>query len=232
MKSEKLKRLLQYAKGILFFFGMPVVLFLVAGSWTWWQGWVYIGVSYAASILSRALLTKIHPDLVKERAAFAEKEDTKKWDKVLMPLVAIILPAVYFITAGLDHRFHWSGPVSTGLYIPAFILTLAGFAFNTWAMLENQYFAAVVRIQTDRGQKVVEGGPYHFVRHPGYASSYLVGLMFPIMIGSWWSYIPVVIMIVLLIIRTGLEDKTLHAELPGYVEFTQKTRYRLFPGIW
>jgi protein-S-isoprenylcysteine O-methyltransferase Ste14 len=99
-------------------------------------------------------------------------------------------------------------------------------------LVENRFFSAVVRIQTDRGQTVVDSGPYRFVRHPGYLAGILVALAFPIMMGSWWAYIPVAMMCVLVIARTALEDKTLINELPGYSEYTHKTRYRLFPRIW
>ena len=232
MEDQKNNMVWKYIRGILFFLGLPVLLFLLAGTFKWWQAWVYVGISYSASILSRALLTKKHPDLVKERAGYAEKEDTKPWDKVLMPLAALVMPALYFITGGLDKRFGWSGPVPVWLYWAALLVTLASYAFSIWAILENRFFSAVVRIQTDRGQTVVDTGPYRFVRHPGYASGILVALLFPILIGSWWAYVPVGIMSVLVVIRTALEDKTLIAELPGYAEFTKKTRYRLLPGVW
>jgi len=232
MEDQKNDMVWKYIRGILFFLGLPVLLFLLAGTFKWWQAWVYVGISYFASILSRALLTKKHPDLVKERAGYNEKEDTKPWDKVLMPLAALVMPALYFITGGLDKRFGWSGPMPVWLYWVALLVTLASYAFSTWAILENRFFSAVVRIQTDRGQTVVDTGPYRFVRHPGYASGILVALLFPILIGSWWAYVPVGIMSVLVVIRTALEDKTLIAELPGYAEFTKKTRYRLLPGVW
>lgn len=232
MEDQKNNIVWKYLRGILFFFGLPILLFLLAGTLKWWQAWVYVGISFFASILSRALLTKIHPDLVKERAGYAEKEDTKPWDKVLMPLAALVMPALYFITGGLDKRFVWSGPIPVWLYWVALLVTLAAYAFSTWAILENRFFSAVVRIQTDRGQTVVDTGPYRFVRHPGYASGIVVALLFPILIGSWWAYVPVGIMLVLVVIRTALEDKTLIAELPGYAEFTKKTRYRLLPGVW
>jgi len=89
-----------------------------------------------------------------------------------------------------------------------------------------------VRIQTERGHTVVSGGPYRFVRHPAYLGVILLVLSSPIMLGSSWALIPGVICAVLMIVRTALEDKTLQAELPGYVDYTQQTRYRLLPGVW
>jgi len=232
MNKEKILLVFKYVRGVLFFFGLPLLLFLLAGTFRWWQAWLYIGVSYAASIISRALITKVHPDLLKERVNYSEKADAKKWDKVLMPFVALISPAAYFIVAGLDHRFGWSSPIAMWLYVIALALTLVFYAFSTWALVTNRFFSAVVRIQTDRGHTVVDSGPYRIVRHPGYLAGIMVALLFPLMMGSWWAYIPVGTMCIGIIIRTALEDKTLINELPGYLEYTQKTRFRLIPGIW
>lgn len=232
MIKTKFGLIFKYARGILFFFGLPALVFILAGTVKWWQAWVYIGISYAASITSRALITKIHPDLVQERVSYSEKADAKKWDKILMPFVALISPAAYFIVAGLDHRFGWSNPVPIWLYIVALVFTLLFYAFSTWALVTNRFFSAVVRIQTDRGHTVVDTGPYQYVRHPGYLAGSMVALFFPFMIGSWWAFIPVGIMVIFVVLRTALEDKMLINELPGYLEYAQKTRFRLIPGIW
>ncbi len=219
-------------RGALFFFGLPLLMFLLAGTGRWWQAWVYLGISYGASIISRVVIAIIHPDLVQERGSYAEKKDVKPWDRWLMPLVALAMPTAYYITAGLDKRFNWSDAIPMWLYLAALMLTLAGFGFSSWALAVNRFFSAVVRIQTDRGHKVIDSGPYAIVRHPGYAGGILVALMFPIMLGSWWAYVPVGIMTGFTILRTALEDKTLINELPGYAAYTQKTRFRLLPGIW
>ena len=232
MEPKKTPLFWKYARGILFFFGLPVLVFLAAGTLRWWQAWVYIGISYAASITSRVIVSKLHPDLLQERLHYSDKTDAKKWDKVLLPIVAMICPAAYFLTAGFDKRYGWSDSMPLWLYLAALVLTLAFYAFSTWALAENRFFSAVVRIQTDRGQTVVDSGPYRYVRHPGYLAGILVALTFPLMMGSRWAYIPVGIMCVLMFVRTSLEDNALFNELPGYTEYTRKTRYRLFPGIW
>lgn len=222
----------QILKGFLFFLGAPAVLLLVGGDINWWQAWVYIGVSSLAAVISRVLVARKNPDLIEERAGFTEKTGTKGWDKYLSPLLGVWIPLVYFIIAGLDKRFHWSDPLSVWVSITALLVSMLGFAFATWAMVVNRYFSAVVRIQTDRGQKVVEDGPYHLVRHPGYAGGLLAALMFPLITNSLWAFIPVALYIVVLVIRTAMEDKTLMVELDGYKEYARKTRYKLLPGIW
>jgi protein-S-isoprenylcysteine O-methyltransferase Ste14 len=137
-----------------------------------------------------------------------------------------------WIVAGLNVRFGWPPPVPIGWQVLGAILFVLSTLFGTWAMLENRFFSAVVRIQTDRGHTVVTTGPYHFVRHPGYAAGIFGYLAMPLLLNSLWAFIPALLTIVLIIVRTKLEDETLQAELPGYVEYTQHTRYRLLPGVW
>ena len=101
-----------------------------------------------------------------------------------------------------------------------------------WATGSNAFFSLTVRIQKERSHAVATGGPYRFVRHPSYAGGILFELAAPIMLGSWWALIPGGLNAILFVIRTALEDKTLQAELDGYQEYAQRTRYRVLPGIW
>ena len=114
----------------------------------------------------------------------------------------------------------------------ALVLILLGYAFGSWALMENRFFSGVVRIQTERGHHVVSSGPYAIVRHPGYAGALLTYFATPLLLDSPWTFLPVIVMAIVLVVRTVLEDRTLQEELPGYKEFTQKTRYRLVPGVW
>src|SRR5690606_20214485 len=134
--------------------------------------------------------------------------------------------------AGLDKLLGWTFPFSLQVKIIALAAILLGYGLGTWALVENRFFSGVVRIQTDRGHHVVTTGPYRFIRHPGYAGALLSYLCMPILFDSLWAWIPTLLLVVVLFIRTALEDKTLQTELPGYKEYAQKTRYRLIPGIW
>jgi len=225
-------KLFQVLRGIIYFFGMPALLLVLGGDIKWWQAWAYIIVSYIAVIISRVLLVKKHPDLIEERAGFNKKKDAKSWDKFLAPLMAMWVPLFYFVTAGLDKRLGWSPPFSTWITVASLLVSLAGFALSTWAIVENRFFSAVVRIQTERGHQVVNSGPYQLLRHPGYAGSLIVAWMFPVITNSIWAFIPVTLYTILVFIRTNLEDKTLFNELEGYKEYSEKIRYRLVPGIW
>lgn len=204
---------------------------LVSGKWNWWEAWVYVTISAVGFAASRLLADRRNPGLIDERARSIDLEDAKSWDRILAPIVALggILIAV---VAGLDYRYGWSAPFPLWAKLAALIFIILGYLLGTWAMLENQFFSGVVRIQMDRGHRVVSTGPYAWIRHPGYAGTIIVYLLTPILLNSIWALVPALMLVIALIVRTALEDQTLQAELPGYQEFTQSTRYRLLPGIW
>jgi protein-S-isoprenylcysteine O-methyltransferase Ste14 len=160
-----------------------------------------------------------------------EAKDTKPWDKILAPLLglgSILILAV----AGLDRYYGGTVAFSTSTGALALFGIVVGYAFSSWALIENRFFSGTVRIQYERGHHVVTTGPYRIVRHPGYAGGLLGYLLIPVLLGSLWSFVPAILLMIVMVIRTALEDKTLQNELPGYKEFAQMTRYRLFPGIW
>jgi protein-S-isoprenylcysteine O-methyltransferase Ste14 len=211
---------------------IPLVPLLASGDWSWAQGWLYAFITIGMSILSRVLVYKKAPDLIRERSTYTSAEGVKPWDKKIVPLIAIYLPLVTLIVAGLNERFGWSPEVPFWLVGVSLVVILLGYAFGIWAMLSNPFFSAVVRIQTERGHVTVEAGPYRFVRHPGYSSGIFTWLAIPLLLGSFWALIPAVVACSLTVLRTKLEDRTLIEELAGYREYTQRTRYRLLPGVW
>ena len=211
---------------------VPFLPLLISWDWGWWEAWVYALIGILGFVVSRFLAARRHPDLLAERAKFMRHEDIKPWDNVLARLVGLggaWLP----LFAGLDARYGWS-TLDFGLTeeIIALVLILTGFAFGSWALMENRFFSGVVRIQKERGHHVISTGPYAWVRHPGYAGALLNYWFTPIVLDSLWTFVPVVFITVILVIRTSLEDRTLQEELPGYKEYAQRTRYRLLPGIW
>lgn len=207
-------------------------LLLSAGKWGWWEAWAYTITGLMVLIGSRAFMIRKYPDLALERAQAHEMEDVKEWDRYLMPFTALVGPFISWIVAGLDQRFGWSPDLPDWIQIVALILIQLGSLLGSWAMVVNRYFSSHVRLQTDRGQTVVRDGPYRYVRHPGYAGGLLSWLAAPVFFSSLWVILPAVLVIIASLIRTGLEDRTLREELPGYEEYTQQTKYRLVPGIW
>lgn len=136
------------------------------------------------------------------------------------------------LIAALDVRFDWSAQVGLAWHLAGAALFAAGPGLTAWAMIANAYFSATVRTQADRGHTVCQSGPYRFVRHPGYVGFALQSLWMPVLLGSWWALIPAAATVVLMIIRTSVEDRTLQAELPGYRECAKSVHYRLVRGIW
>ena len=136
------------------------------------------------------------------------------------------------ILAGLDERFGWAGSIPLWIQVAAFVLLGCSYPLFTWAMVSNKFFSTVVRIQKERGHTVQTGGPYRFVRHPGYASLLVSYITIPIALGSLWACIPMIVLVANLITRTALEDRTLQNELEGYGEYALHVRYRIIPGIW
>ncbi len=210
------------------FFGL--ILFLSAGRWDWAWGWGYIGIFALFDLACAVLLMPTRPDVLVERASL--QAGTKSWDKVIVRFAAGYLPMACWIVAGLHFRWGWQPAIPLWGQLIATVVVTAGYAIVTWAMVSNAFFSATVRIQTERGHAVATGGPYRYVRHPGYVGAILFTLACPIMLGSWWSLIPGVLAAGLYVVRTALEDKTLQDELEGYKAYTEKTAYRLLPGVW
>jgi protein-S-isoprenylcysteine O-methyltransferase Ste14 len=203
-----------------------VLLFVSAGRITWHWAWIYLG-AYIAIIIANAFV--LPADLIEERGK--SKENVKKWDRVIMTLN--ILPALgLLIVAGLDFRFGWSPKPADWIQGGSLLLMILGNALFTWAMVSNHFFSTAVRLQFDRNHQVASGGPYNYVRHPGYTGFIIINLATPLILGSLWALIPGGMVALLFIIRTALEDNTLQKELDGYREYAQKVRYRLIPGIW
>jgi protein-S-isoprenylcysteine O-methyltransferase Ste14 len=207
-----------------------LVLFVSAGRLNWTAGWVFFIMNTLTQILSSCLLISRQPGMLADRAT--AQAGTKSWDKFFAPAIAIFGSLAMFVTAGLDARFGWSGPVVPAVWLLALIISFGSQIFVLWAMASNPFFATTVRIQEERGHTVIKQGPYELVRHPGYLGSVVYTLFSPLVLNSFWAFIPAILTVILLIVRTGLEDRTLKAELPGYSEYATKTRYRLFPGIW
>lgn len=210
---------------------LPMLPLIISGAWDWWEAWIYAATASLGFIISRALAAKRHPDILRERARSMELQDAKSWDRYLAPIMGLG-SVVILIVAGLDKLYDWTSPFSTTIKIIAFVVILLGYVLGTWALIENRFFSGVVRIQTDRGHQVVTTGPYRFIRHPGYVGVVWTYFALPFFLDSLWALIPAVLTLIASILRTSLEDRTLQAELPGYKEYAQKTKYRLFPGIW
>lgn len=209
----------------------PFIPMIVSGAWNWTEAWLYAVASVLAFAISRLLVQRRHPDLIAERARFLRAEDTKPWDKVLAPLLGAG-SVLILVVAGLDRSFGWSPPFPAWLKVTAFVMIVLGYAFSSWALVENRFFSGTVRIQSERSHHVVATGPYRIMRHPGYAGGLLGYLFIPVLLDSAWAFVPAILLAAVMVLRTALEDRTLQAELPGYRKYAARTRYRLLPGLW
>ena len=210
---------------------MMAVFYASAGRTDIPRSWLLFGVTFVHFVGSTLALARYDPELLVQRLT-VRREGSKAWDEVLMRagnLTGMLLvPAV----AGLDvGRYRWS---SLGVYyaLLGLVLMVASSILLNWAMIENPHFEPTVRIQEDRGHRVVSSGPYGFVRHPGYLSGILWMSAIPLIVGSLYAFVPVALYGALMVLRTHLEDRTLHEELAGYPEYAERVRYRLLPGVW
>jgi protein-S-isoprenylcysteine O-methyltransferase Ste14 len=214
---------------VVFFVIFAVLLFVPAGDLRWAGGWLFILLFFILCVLASVYLWHANPEVFVARSKL--RKGIKPWDKVLMFFLFLSLLAI-FPVAGLDDgRFHWSS-VPTWLVALGYVLFSIGFVPGVWAEAVNKFVELGVRIQTERGHKVIDTGPYAIVRHPMYLSAFFVFFGAALALGSFWALIPATIANVVLIVRTAMEDRTLQDELDGYREYASRVRYRLIPGVW
>jgi protein-S-isoprenylcysteine O-methyltransferase Ste14 len=224
MTAAIVKRMVQV---LVQFLILAVLLFISAGRLNWGWAWAYLSVGGGILIINALVMP---PALIAERGR-TDKKDIEGWDRVLTPL--IVFPALGApIVAGLDERLGWSPQLALTVRIIGLVFIALGQGLFTWSMVSNKFFSTSVRIQMDRDHTVATGGPYRYVRHPGYVGYIISAFATPLALGSLWALIPAAIMLCLFVVRTALEDRTLQAELNGYKEYTQRVRYRLVPGLW
>lgn len=213
--------------GVYYLF-LAGILLGSAGRVDWPMAWAYLGVYLAIIIIAFFV---VDPELIRERSGM--KPGVKRSDLVLASVSFLWFSPLTLLVAGLDAgRFGWSPSfpaAGQALALAAFAL---GTAFSLWAEATNRFFSTFVRIQTERGHRVVTGGPYAYVRHPGYAGQVLASLALALALGSLWALIPAFVGSCLLAVRTLFEDRTLMEELSGYREYASRVRWRLLPRVW
>lgn len=206
------------------------LIFISAGRLDWPLAWLFVLAWGLFKLVFAILLRWRNPELIVERAT--RHANTQPYDRWILPIYFVLAFGTFAI-AGLDGgRFRWSGEMPNILVIIAYIIYLLGNFLAAWAVDANAFFSSESRLQTDRQQNVTRNGPYHFVRHPGYLAAVILWPATGPMLESWWAVLPGLLAALAMFIRTVYEDRMLQAELPGYKEYTQQVRYRLFPGIW
>jgi protein-S-isoprenylcysteine O-methyltransferase Ste14 len=210
---------------------MGAALFVPAGTTDWRGGWIFLGEMVLFSAASVVWLAKFDPGLLKERLGSPIQKGQNNWDKVFMSMMIVVWYG-WIVLMALDvKRWHLSEAPDRVIYTGA-VLILLGFLAVLRTFRENSFAAPVIKIQEERGQKVIDTGPYALVRHPMYAGAFLYLLGTPLVLGSWIGLALLPFVVGLLIVRIFIEEAALRKGLPGYNEYTTRVRYRLVPRIW
>jgi len=204
------------------------VLFASAGRIDLPWFWALI-VVHAAGLLAGQLA--MDPALDRERRNPAAGGPAGK--EYLFRVGGTIAIMAHLAVAGLDvGRFHWSVPPPAAVRVAALIVYAAGLGFSMWAIATNSFFSSVVRLQSDRGHRVIDSGPYGYVRHPGYAGMMVAALTGGVVLGSWWSAVPMLLFGGMVVRRLAMEDRFLNANLDGYSAYAGRVRSKVLPGVW
>lgn len=217
-------------QNLIWFGGMGVLLFVPAGTLHWPAAWLFLGTMIVLGVAGGLWLARTDPALLAERMRMTMQPDQPAADKMFM-LAFGVAALTWLVAIGLDRRLHGSGfPVPLEGFGLAMLLLSTGFIM--WVMRENSFAIPVVKVQSERGHRVIDSGPYAWVRHPMYSGSLLFLVGTSLLLGSWWGVVMTPLLAALFAIRTGIEERALTAGLPGYGDYTSRVRYRLIPGVW
>jgi protein-S-isoprenylcysteine O-methyltransferase Ste14 len=220
-----------FITSLLWICAVGAALFAPAGTLAWPGGWIFLGELVLSSAVSLVWLAKNDPGLLKERLGAPIQKGQASWDRVLM-LAIVVLWYGWVVLMALDaKRWHFSAAPDWVMYSGAVLIPLAFLAVLR-TFRENSFAAPVVRIQTERGHRLIDTGPYAIVRHPMYAGAFLYLLGTPLVLGSWLGLAALPAIMGLLIGRIFIEEAALRKGLPGYAEYSRRVRYRLVPGVW
>jgi len=204
---------------------MGLILFLPAGTYYYFNGWLFLGLLFVPMLLLGVVMFLKAPALLEKRLQSKEKENTQKG--VVAASALMFLGA--FVLAGLDFRFGWTS-VPKWLVLVAAVILLASYAMYAEVMRENAYLSRTVEVQEN--QKVVDTGLYGVIRHPMYTATIFLFLAIPLVLGSWISFVIMLLYPAAIVARIGNEEKVLEEGLPGYKEYKEKVKYRLIPFVW
>lgn len=212
---------------IVFFSLLALVMFLPAGI-GWWQGWLFFATFLFQLVIGAIYIWRRNPDLIIARSRM--QKGTKGWDKLVFYVLQVSLLAEFVVSA-LDGKYSLS-LAPAWVIVVGYVLFTVGIVGCFWVLSKNKFAEMTVRIQTERGHKVIDTGPYAIVRHPMYVACFVLFPGIALALGSFWALIPASLVCVILAVRTGLEDRTLQMELDGYKGYASRVRYRLIPGVW
>jgi protein-S-isoprenylcysteine O-methyltransferase Ste14 len=207
------------------------LLFVSAGTVLWPAGWAFMAIFFGFALMIVLWLARQDPELLAERLSSPIQRGQPLWDKVVVAAITLLFIA-WFILMPLDAMRFKLSEVPGWLQFLGALGLLLSFYIMFLTFRENTYLAPVVKLQEERGQSVVTTGPYRYVRHPLYSSTFLFFPAVALLLGSWWGLLLCPVLLGLLVWRTTLEDRMLKNELAGYDEYARNVRYRLIPRVW
>ena len=212
-------------------FGVPVFLALIfvpARTWNYWQGWLFLGVFAASTTGFTIYLARYDRPLLERRLKAGPQHEQERSQKIIVSLVYVAF-AAFIVLPVLDYRYGFS-PVAPWVSVLGNVVIVLSFLFMLWVISVNSYAASNIRVEA--GQKVIDTGPYAYVRHPMYAGAVWLFVGMPLALGSWWTIGLIVLVVPVLLWRLLDEERILNRDLPGYAEYRQRVRYRLIPYLW
>jgi protein-S-isoprenylcysteine O-methyltransferase Ste14 len=219
-------QLLASTVGAILFMG--VILFVPAGTFDYWQAWVFIAVFIVGTMAPTVYLAVKYPEALRRRMTSGPWSETRLVQKLIMVGIPLSVVAVGVISS-LDHRFGWS-TVPTAAVVVGDVLVLAGLGLAELVVVQNNYAAATITVEAE--QPVVSTGLYGVVRHPMYVGALIMMVGMPVALGSYWGLLTLIPVVLVFAARVTDEEKALRDQLDGYHEYTEKVHYRLVPGVW
>jgi len=204
------------------------LIFSPAGTWNYWQGWLFFGVFGASATSFTIYLARYDRPLLERRLKAGPQYEQEWSQKIIVSLVFVVFAAVIVLPV-LDHRYGLS-PVAPWVSVLGNLVVVLSFLFIFWVVKVNSFAASNIRVEAS--QKVIDTGPYAYVRHPMYAAAIWLFVGMPLALGSWWSIGLIVLVVPVLLWRLLDEERILDRDLPGYTEYKQRVRYRLIPYVW
>jgi len=217
-----LQAITKFVLGLLM---IGLFLFFPAGTFAFWQAWLFIAVLFVPMFIAGIILMIRQPELLRKRLEAKEQQQEQKWVVALSGLMFIAV----FVVAGLNRRFGWYMLPDWAVYIATAVFLVA-YAMYAEVMRENVWLSRTVEVQEN--QQVVSTGLYGVVRHPMYAATLLLFLSMPLVLASPWSFAIMLLYIPIIALRIRNEEQVLERELKGYTEYKQRVRYKVIPYIW
>ena len=217
-----IQALTKFLAGLLL---VGLLLFLPAGTFAYWQAWLFIGILFGPMFIAGIVLMVRQPDLLRKRLSAKEEQNEQKRVVALSGLLFVAM----FVVAGLNFRFGWLLLPEWTTYVAA-VIFLISYALYAEVMRENIWLSRTIEVQEN--QQVVSTGLYGIVRHPMYSATLLLFLSMPLVLASPWSFAIMLLYIPIIALRIRNEEQVLERELKGYAEYKQRVKYKLIPFIW